>query len=130
MTLAYTPFKIFHFSDTLSSMSSDIGTPAAPIHVRIKPINLCNHHCWYCAYKAKDMQLGEDMDQKDQIPEDKMMEIVEDLVNMGVKAVTFSGGGELFLYKPLFEVSKKLIDSGIQIASLTNVSILEGELAE
>ena len=42
MTLAYTPFKIFHFSDTLSSMSSDIGTPAAPIHVRIKPINLCN----------------------------------------------------------------------------------------
>ena len=43
------------------------------------------------------MQLGEDMDQKDLIPEDKMMEIVEDLVNMGVKTVTFSGGGELFL---------------------------------
>ena len=70
------------------------------------------------------------MNQKDQIPEDKMMEIVEDLVNMGVKAVTFSGGGELFLYKPLLEVSKKLIDSGIQIASLTNGSKLEGELAE
>jgi len=52
------------------------------------------------------MQLGEDMDQKDQIPEDKMMEIVEDLVNMGVKAVTFSGGGEPFLYKPLLKVSK------------------------
>jgi len=111
-------------------MSSDIGTPIAPIHVRIKPINLCNHHCWYCAYKAKDIQLGEDMDQKDQIPEDKMMEIVEDLVNMGVKAVTFSGGGEPFLYKPLLKVTKKLIDGGIQIASLTNGSKLEGELAE
>jgi len=130
MTLAYTPFKIFHFSDTLSSMSSDIGTPAAPIHVRIKPINLCNHHCWYCAYKAKDMQLGEDMDQKDQIPENKMMEIVEDLIDMKVKAVTFSGGGEPFLYKPLLKVSKKLIDGGIQIASLTNGSKLEGQLAE
>ena len=53
------------------------------------------------------MQLGEGVDQKDQIPEDKMMEIVEDLVNMGVKAVTFSGGGEPFLYKPLLKVSKK-----------------------
>ena len=76
------------------------------------------------------MQLGEDMDQKDQIPEDKMMEIVEDLVNMVVKAVIFSGGGEPFLYKPLLKVSKKLIDGGIQIASLTNGSKLEGELAE
>ena len=38
------------------------------------------------------------MDQKDQIPEDKMTEIVEDLVNMGVKVVTFSGGGEPFIY--------------------------------
>ena len=62
VTFAYTLFKIFHYSDILRSMSSDIGTPAAPIHVRIKPINLCNNHCWYCAYKAKDMQLGEDMD--------------------------------------------------------------------
>ena len=130
MTLAYTPFKIFHYPEALSSMSSESGAPEAPVHVRIKPINLCNHHCWYCAYKAKDMQLGEDMDQKDQIPEDKMLEIAEDLVNIGVKAVTFSGGGEPFLYKPLLKVSKIFIDGGIQIASLTNGSKLEGELAE
>ena len=130
MNLAYTPFKIFHYPKTLSSMSSESGIPEAPVHVRIKPINLCNHHCWYCAYKAKDMQLGEDMDQKDQIPEDKMLEIAEDLINIGVKAVTFSGGGEPFLYKPLLKVSKKLIDDSVQIASLTNGSKLEGELAE
>ena len=130
MTLAYTPFKIFHFPESLISMSSETGAAEAPIHVRIKPINVCNHHCWYCAYKAEDMQLGEDMDQKDQIPEEKMMEIAEDLVNMGVKAVTFSGGGEPFLYKSLLKVSKKLIDGGIQIASLTNGSKLEGKIAE
>jgi len=130
MALAYTPFKIFHYSDTLNSMSSETGTPEAPIHVRIKPINMCNHHCWYCAYKAEDLQLGGDMNKKDQIPEDKMTEIAEDLVNMGVKAVTFSGGGEPFLYEPLLKVSKILVDGGIQIASLTNGSKLEGEFAE
>ena len=69
------------------------------------------------------MQLGEGMSQKDQIPEDKMMEIVEDVVNMGVKTVTFSEGGEPFLYKPLPEVSKKLIDDSIQIASLTKTAL-------
>ena len=130
MTLAYTPFKIFHYSDTISSMVSKTGAPEPPIHVRIKPINICNHHCWYCAYKAENLQLGEGMDQRDQIPENKMMEIAEDLVTMGVKAVTFSGGGEPFLYKSLLKVSKILIDGGIQIASLTNGSKLEGALAE
>jgi len=50
------------------------------------------------------MQLGEVMNQKDQIYEDKIMEIAEDLVNMGVKAVTFSGVGEPFLYKLLLKV--------------------------
>ncbi len=44
MNFSYTPFKIFHYPDTLSSMSSEFGSPVAPIHVRIKPINLCNHH--------------------------------------------------------------------------------------
>ena len=104
-------------------MSSKTGTVEALIHVRIKSINVCNHHCWYCAFKAEHMQLGEGMSQKDQIPEDKMMEIVEDVVNMGVKTVTFSEGGEPFLYKPLPEVSKKLIDDSIQIASLTKTAL-------
>ncbi len=130
MKLAYTPLKIFHYQETLRSLMSKTETPEPPIHVRIKPINLCNHHCWYCAYKAGDLQLGEDMNQKDQIPEDKMMAIAEDLVSMGVKAVTFSGGGEPFLYKSLLKVSKILVDGGVQIASLTNGSKLEGEVAE
>ena len=73
MTLAYTTFKIFNYPESLISMSSKTGSPDAPIHVRINPINLSNHHCWYCAYKAEHMQLGEGMNQKDQIPEDKMM---------------------------------------------------------
>ena len=47
-----------------------------------------------------DLQLGEEIDVRDSIPEDKMNEIVDDLVKMDVKAVTFSGGGEPFLYKP------------------------------
>ena len=70
------------------------------------------------------------MDQGDQIPESKMMEIAEDLVTMGVKAEAFSGGGEPFLYKPLLKVAKKLVDGKIQITSLTNGSKLEGELPE
>ena len=58
-----------------------------PIHIRIKPTNICNHNCWYCAYHQDDFQLGQDLVMKDSIPEAKMMEIIDDISDMGVKAV-------------------------------------------
>jgi len=66
---------------------------------------------------------------KDSIPKDKMMEIIDDCVDMGVKSITFSGGGEPFSYKYLLETVKKLAESPIKFASLTNGAKLKGEIA-
>jgi MoaA/NifB/PqqE/SkfB family radical SAM enzyme len=124
----YSNLKFLRFKDQLDALSS--GSVAAPVHIRIKPINHCNHHCWYCAYRTDDLKLGEDMDEKDVIPRDKMFEIVGDIVSMGVKAVTFSGGGEPLLYKPLPEVIDRLAAGGVRVATLTNGSNLKGRVAE
>ena len=40
-----------------------------------------------------------------------MMEILDDIIEMDVKGVTFSGGGAPFYYPYLLEAVKKLIDS-------------------
>jgi len=130
MANLYTPYKIFHFPRKLDSLAPGSKTITAPLHVRIKPTNLCGHHCWYCAYKADDLQLGSGMVERDQIPREKMLEIISDLEEMGVGAVTFSGGGDPFYYKPLLETVKRLADSPIRFASLTNGARLSGELAE
>ncbi len=124
----YSNLKFLRFREQLDALVD--GTVAAPVHIRIKPINLCNHHCWYCAYRTDDLKLGEDMDERDQIPSDKMFEIVGDVVAMGVKAVTFSGGGEPLLYKPLPEVIDRLAAGGVKVATLTNGSNLKGRVAE
>ena len=59
------------------------------------------------------------------------MEIVEDLVNMGFKAVAFSGVvASLLSINHFSKYQKKLIDGVIQITSLTIDSKLEGERAE
>lgn len=102
----------------------------APVHIRIKPINLCNHDCWYCAYRASQLQLGEDMAVADRIPEKKMAELVQDIVDLGVKAVTFSGGGEPLLYKTLPRYVRRLHDGGVKVATLTNGSNLKGRMAD
>lgn len=126
----YTQLKIFNFKDKLDSLPQSSEKIAAPIHIRIKPTNACGHNCYYCAYKAEGLQLGKDMVNRDFIPEAKMVEILEDAIDMGVKAITFSGGGDPFYYPYLLEAVKRLAKSPIKFASLTNGSRLQGELAE
>ncbi len=130
MANKYSGLKIFHYQEKLDSLAKENETIKAPIHIRIKPTNVCNHNCWYCAYKSDTLQLGQDMVERDFIPLEKMMEIIEDIKEMGVKAVTFSGGGEPFVYRYFTETIKKLIEYKIPFASLTNGSKLKGEIAE
>lgn len=126
----YSQLKMFHYKDKIDSLPKEVSEIKAPIHIRIKPTNVCNHNCWYCAYKVDNLQLGQDMVERDVIPEDKMMEIIDDCIEMGVKAITFSGGGEPFIYKHMLKAAKKLAASPIEFASLTNGAKLKGEVAE
>jgi len=130
MANKYSNLKIFHYQDKLDSLTQDNQEVKAPIHIRIKPTNVCNHNCWYCAYKSDNLQLGQDMVERDYIPLDKMLEIIDDIKSMGVKAITFSGGGEPFTYRYFTETIKKLIEYNIPFASLTNGSKLKGDIAE
>lgn len=128
MAVYYSPLKFMRFPDRLDALRE--GKMAAPVHVRIKPTNRCNHGCWYCAYRTDDLKLGEDMDESDAIPAEKMQEIADDLIAMQVKAVTFSGGGEPLLYKPLPQIIERLASGGIRVATLTNGANLKGKVAD
>lgn len=126
----YTNMKVFHFKDKIDSLPREAKQILAPVHIRIKPTNVCNHRCFYCAYREKGLQLGQDMQEKDFIPEEKMMEVIDDIIEMGVKSITFSGGGEPFCYQYLYQTAKKLADSPVQFAALTNGARLTGEVAK
>jgi MoaA/NifB/PqqE/SkfB family radical SAM enzyme len=128
VTRVYSNLKVFGYPDRLAAIAA--GEVPAPVHVRIKPINHCNHGCWYCAYRADQLQLGEGMDLRDRLPEAKLFEIADDLVAMDVKAVTFSGGGEPLLYRALPEVVERLGRGGVRVAALTNGANLKGRMAD
>ncbi len=128
MANVYSDLKFLRFGDRLEAVHE--RRLVAPVHVRIKPINRCNHDCWYCAYRVSNLKLGDKMREDDKIPEDRMMMIADDLVSMGVKAVTFSGGGEPLLYRPLPRVIQRLAFGGIRIGALTNGSNLQGAMAD
>ncbi len=128
MSTIYSNLKFLRYADHVEALRDQ--RIVAPVHIRIKPMNHCNHNCYYCAYRVSNLKLGEDMDLKDAIPEEKMFEIVDDVIEMGVKAVTFTGGGEPLLYKPLPEVVTKLATNGVRVATLTNGTNLKGKMAD
>ena len=123
----YSDLKVFGYPGHAIASS---GPLRPPVHVRIKPINACNERCWFCAYRRDDMQLGEEMNAHDCIPAPKMAEIVEDCIAMGVRAVTFSGGGEPLIYPQIVETVRGLAAGGIRIGCLTNGVALRGAIAD
>ena len=129
MGLRYTSLKMFHFPERLESLPRGNPVIGPPLHVRIKPTNVCCHRCRYCAYRAPELRLGEDMQPRAAIPRDKLREILGDLIAMGVQAVTFSGGGDPFCYPRLAEAAAQLAKSPVRFAALTNGARLEGEAA-
>lgn len=128
MSNLYSNSKVFHFKDHLDKLIN--GGVSSPIHIRLKPINRCNHNCYYCCYRTENLLMSELMNEEDMIPREKMLEIIKDMKEMGVRAVTFTGGGEPLIYPHINEAIEKLFDAGIKVATLTNGSTLKGKTAE
>lgn len=126
-TTPYSNLKIFHHPEVLDKVKR--GDRCTPLYIRIKPTNVCNHNCYYCHYKNSYLDLDE-YNPADYIPHDKMMEIIDDMGKMGVKAVTFSGGGEPLVYPYIEETMEKVLQTGIDLSIITNGSLLADRKAE
>lgn len=124
----YSNLKIFAHAQALSDISE--GKRIAPIYVRVKPTNYCNHRCYYCSYADNELGLRDSVNRQDQIPWEKMQEIISDMAEMGVKAVTFSGGGEPLVYPYIVETMRKILDAGIDLSIITNGQLLKDERAQ
>lgn len=123
----YSELKIFYHHELLKTLMQ--GGRCKPIYIRIKPTNRCNHDCSYCHYRHSYVDLDE-YRPDDEIPHDKMMEIIDDMADMGVKAITFTGGGEPLLYPHIEEAMEKILDASIDLSIITNGSMLQGRKAE
>jgi MoaA/NifB/PqqE/SkfB family radical SAM enzyme len=137
----YSDLKIAAHPDKLRSFRE--GRVTAPIYVRVKPCNSCNHGCHWCVYKADrrlaavtgspdsmDSGMHAGMKEADEIPTAKMLEVLEDFRDMGVKAVTFSGGGEPLLHRDITLFMQRCLYYGIDLSLITNGQLLNNERAE
>jgi len=86
-----------------------------PISVEIDPTNLCNNKCIWCMFREFRHRV------RDSIPPEKMEEIINQLGDFGVKAVTFTGGGEPLMNPRVFPQSfYQVRDNGMKVGLVSN----------
>jgi MoaA/NifB/PqqE/SkfB family radical SAM enzyme len=131
MTSSQNPYsnsKILWHPQKLEALRS--GKLTAPIYVRIKPTNHCNHRCFYCSYADTNLKLRKAVNLKDEIPWSRLKKAISDMAAMKVRAVTFSGGGEPLVYPSIKEAFTLVKQKKMDLSLITNGQLLKGKAAE
>lgn len=117
----FTGDKMFLHGDRLADGLA--GKMPVPVTVELDVTNLCNHACPGCNYSYLV-----NID-KSSIPFDLAKAVIQELGEIGVKALTFSGGGEPLVYGEdrVLELMTLARCCGMDTALITNGSRLTSE---
>ena len=134
---AYSDLKIVHHEDKLSALRW--GEQIIPAQVQLIISDLCNQDCGFCAYRwsgyasnqlftqgAELAVFGHD-NPKRWIPYEKVVEILEDCSDMGVRAIQITGGGEPTVHPQYKKIFKDVLERRLDLALVTNGARLDDE---
>ena len=113
----------YNIEDIRNEVMKDIQSGKAtmpPQYLMMKITNKCNSNCVYCNHAAN--KIGREI--KDQIPTEKILNILDEAANMGVKAVSISGG-EPLVRDDVEVFVKKIVEHNMVPVLLTNGMLLK-----
>lgn len=96
-----------------------------PMQVVWKIVSECNLRCLHCFFHGKETEYKAEQD----LPTEKVMQIIDEFANMNVISVTLTGG-EGLLRKDIFEILKKLKTKNIAVSLSTNAILITKEIAQ
>lgn len=126
----YSPLKAAHHWDRIQQLRE--GKQPAPVFVQLMISDLCNHDCDFCAYRMSGYTSNEWFKVEDavsglvnnnpnrMIPYEKVVEILDDCVEMGVKAIEITGGGEPTVHPKAREIFSDVISHKLDGGLVTN----------
>jgi len=120
----YSALKAFKYPDRIESIKS--GNKSGPVHVQIILSDLCNQSCHFCAYRdptytsSKLFHVDGNYNPNRKLPFEKVMEILDDCKELGVKAIQFTGGGEPTVHPNFNEIVAETAARGFKWGLVTN----------
>lgn len=98
-----------------------------PVLIEVDPSNACNHACSFClsSYIHFEKYKGTETFSRSIMPRDMLMNLCKDFVDMGVRSVNWTGGGEPTLNKHLKEAIEYCGKNGIKMGMFTNGTLFD-----
>ncbi|MGV8171374.1 MAG: radical SAM protein [Candidatus Woesearchaeota archaeon] len=112
----FTPHKILQHLDRIEELLNTGDT--IPITVEVDPSKVCNHHCLRCTFEEYHDS------HKKVLSEEVMKSLADDFVDMGVKAVLWTGGGEPLINTAMQNVFSYFTNKKIEQGISTNGSLV------
>ncbi len=99
----------------------------APVLVEVDPSNACNHACSFClsSYIHFDKYKGTETFSRALMSREVLMSLCKDFVEMGVRSINWTGGGEPTLNKHLKEAIEYCGQNGIKMGMFTNGTLFD-----
>lgn len=101
-----------------------VGRMPKPRMALIYPSRICNQDCYYCSDGRDNKRINRFMDTE------QFLKLPKRLKNLGCESVELCGGGEPFLHPEIKKFIKECSKQSLRLASLTNGTMLKGELLE
>jgi hypothetical protein len=93
------------------------GEKVYPIGIEISPCGICNASCEFCFYANKG-ELG--AHRNVMLDADRLIRLIMETRERGIKAITWTGGGEPSLYPSIDRATRFVDDVGMEQGMFTN----------
>jgi len=90
-----------------------------PFHVEIYPADRCNIDCFFCSTAA--------IRGTDELPMQRIEELIDELKRAGTRAIRLSGGGEPLFHRSVKPMLERMAASGIPLENITTNAVLLNE---
>lgn len=99
----------------------------SPVLVEVDPSNACNHACNFClsSYIHFDKYKGSETFSRALMSEEILLQLCKDFVDMDVRAINWTGGGEPTLNKHLKSAIEYCGKNGIKMGMFTNGTLFD-----
>tara|TARA_Y100000310_G_scaffold203634_1_gene203885 strand:+ start:727 stop:1944 length:1218 start_codon:yes stop_codon:yes gene_type:complete len=100
----------------------------SPVLVEVDPSNACNHGCYFCISSYIHLPESKNLETFDRsvMSRQMLLDVCKDLINMDVRAINWTGGGEPTINPHLGEAIEYIgKNSNIKMGMFTNGTLLD-----
>lgn len=122
----YDDVRILQHKEELEKVEAGQGEDCIPIHVRLEPTEACNFRCSFCWWHNENNRkslANFKFSGKRHLETTRIVNLIDELADLGTRALSFTGAGEPLLHPHMADVLNKTIERKLVFGITSNMAV-------